>query len=73
MHVFWVMLQYDLFGWCCYKKFVYVFLFFRVLIYVNVELVHRHTNHLFYIYSVFGISFLDHPHSVVVVGLLWYQ
>ena len=73
MHVFWVMLQYDLFDWCCYKNVVYFFLFFRVLIYVNVEVVHRYTNHPFYIYSVFGASFLDHPHSVVVIGLLCYQ
>ena len=68
MHVFWVMLQYDLFGWCCYKNFVYVFLFFRVLIYVNVELVHRYTNHPFYIYSVFGTSFFG---SSTFCGSSW--
>lgn len=73
MHVIKVMLQYDLFGWCCYKNFVYVFLFFRVLICVNLELVRTQTDPLFYIYSVFGISFLVHPRFVVVVGLLWYQ
>ena len=70
------------FRWCCnticsvgvvIKILCTFFLFFKVLLYVNVELVHRHMDPLFYIYSVFGISFLDHPRSMVEVGLLWYR